>query len=168
LFGVVLGNEKEIYKILRMERPPNAVIDAGLKRFESEIAFLLRTFFFVYIGLMVTISDIKIVIVGVIISLILLLARFGAVRVATARCSELIEERPIMSVMLTRGLAAAVLATLPMQYAEINPVFKELSPVYNVPYYSIYINLAVLVILATAVIATVGIPLLKRRARKAP
>ncbi|MEM3609049.1 MAG: cation:proton antiporter [Candidatus Bathyarchaeia archaeon] len=163
LFGVVLGNEKEIYKILRMERPPNAVIDAGLKRFESEIAFLLRTFFFVYIGLIVTIDKINTVIVGIILSLILLLVRFGAVRIATARCSELVRERPIMSVMLTRGLAAAVLATLPMEYTDISkypeagPIFQELAP--------LYINLAVLVILATAIIATVGIPLLKRKTR---
>jgi cell volume regulation protein A len=158
LFGVMLGNEKEIYRMLRMERPLDLVVDAGLKRFESEVAFLLRTFFFVYIGLIVTISEIKIVIVGVILSLMLLLVRFGAVKIATIRCSELAEERPIMSVVLTRGLAAAVLATLPMQYADENPIFKELSP--------IYINLAVLVILTTAIIATVGIPILKRKAKK--
>jgi cell volume regulation protein A len=144
--------------MLRMERPLDLVVDAGLKRFESEVAFLLRTFFFVYIGLIVTISEIKIVIVGVILSLMLLLVRFGAVKIATIRCSELAEERPIMSVVLTRGLAAAVLATLPMQYADENPIFKELSP--------IYINLAVLVILTTAIIATVGIPILKRKAKK--
>jgi cell volume regulation protein A len=158
LFGVMLGNEKEIYRMLRMERPPDLVVDVGLKRFESEIAFLLRTFFFVYIGLIVSIGEIKTVVIGVILSLILLLVRFGAVRIATARCSELVEERPIMSVMLTRGLAAAVLATLPMQYADENSIFKDL--------YSIYINLAVLVILTTAIIATVGIPTLKRKAKK--
>ena len=158
LFGIVLGNEKEIYRILRMERPSSTVIDIGLKRFESEVAFLLRTFFFVYIGLIVTISEIKIVTVGVILSLILLLSRFGAVKIATARCSELVAERPIMSVLLTRGLAAAVLATLPLQYADENPIFKELAP--------IYINIAVLVILTTAIIATVGIPMLKRKSQK--
>jgi len=61
-------------------------------------------------------------------------------------------------VMLTRGLAAAVLATLPMQYADENPIFQALYP--------IYVNIAVLVILATAIIATVGIPLLKRKSKK--
>jgi len=123
LFGIVLGNEREIYRIFRMEKPPpsGTVIDAGLKRFESEIAFLLRTFFFVYMGLIVSIGDIKTIMVGVILSLTLLLSRFAAVKIATARCSELADERPIMSVMLTRGLAAAVLATLPMQYAAENP-----------------------------------------------
>ena len=158
LFGIVLGNEKEIYRMLRMERPTETVIDAGLKRFESEVAFLLRTFFFVYIGLISTIGDVRIALLGVILSLILLLVRFGAVRIATARCSELVEERPIMSVILTRGLAAAVLATLPLQYKGMNPIFGEL--------YEIYINLAVLVILATAIIATVGVPVLRRRAKK--
>ncbi|MEM2806734.1 MAG: cation:proton antiporter [Candidatus Bathyarchaeia archaeon] len=158
LFGMILGNEKEIYRMLRMERPSETVIDAGLKRFESEVAFLLRTFFFVYIGLISTISDIRVALLGIILSLILLLVRFGAVRVATARCSELVEERPIMSVILTRGLAAAVLATLPLQYSKANPTFGEL--------YEIYINLAVLVILATAIIATIGIPILKRRTKE--
>lgn len=158
LFGIVLGNEKEIYRILKMERPSNTVVDVGLKRFESEIAFLLRTFFFVYIGLMVSIGEIKTIFIGVILSLLLLLVRFGAVKIATVRCSELAEERSIMSVVLTRGLAAAVLATLPMQYAEENSIFEALSP--------IYVNLAVLVILATAIIATIGVPMLKWKSQK--
>jgi len=163
LFGIMLGNEKEIYRILRMERQSNLVVDFGLKRFESEIAFLLRTFFFVYIGLIVTIGNIRFVITGIILSLMMLLLRFGAVKLATLR-SELVKERPIMTVMLTRGLAAAVLATLPLQYVDVakypeaGPIFQSLSP--------LYINLAVILILATAIIATVGIPLLRLRTKK--
>jgi cell volume regulation protein A len=164
LFGMMLGNEREIYRMLRMERPPNLVVDAGLKRFESEVAFLLRTFFFVFIGLIVTIADIKTLIAGVILSLMLLLIRFGAVTLVTLRSKDLIKERPIMSVMLARGLAAAVLATLPLQYSTTEAIakygypaelFADLSP--------IYINLAVIIILATAIIATVGVPILKRK-----
>ena len=67
LFGIVLGNEKEIYRMLRMEKPTETVIDAGLKRFESEVAFLLRTFFFVYIGLISTIGNVRIALLGVIL-----------------------------------------------------------------------------------------------------
>jgi cell volume regulation protein A len=163
LFGVMLGNEKQIYGILRMKKPTSQVVDAGLKRFESEIAFLLRTFFFVYIGLIATMLSVQTILVGITLSLALLLTRFGAVRLATIR-SDLIEERPIMSILLTRGLAAAVLATLPLQYADpakypvVGRVFQQLSP--------IYINVAVVVILSTALIATIGIPLLKWKARK--
>ncbi|MEM4733766.1 MAG: cation:proton antiporter, partial [Candidatus Bathyarchaeia archaeon] len=147
LFGTVLGNEKEIYRILKMERTQSVVVDAGLKKFESEIAFLLRTFFFVYIGLIVTISDVTTIMIGIVLSLALLLARFGAVTLAIKGSSELECERPIMSVLLTRGLATAVLATLPTQYAdptlypEAGPIFQALGP--------LYINLAVVIILAT-------------------
>jgi cell volume regulation protein A len=169
LFGIMLGNEKEIYRMLRMERPSNLVVDVGLKRFESEVAFLLRTFFFVYIGLIVTISSITTVITGIILSLMLLLIRFGAVTFATIRSDELVKERPIMVVVLTRGLAAAVLATLPSQYSTSEAIAKYGSPAeLFAKLSSLYINLAVLIILATAIITTAGIPLLKRRAGKKP
>ncbi|MEM0313622.1 MAG: cation:proton antiporter, partial [Candidatus Bathyarchaeia archaeon] len=155
VFGMVLGNEREIYRMFRMESPPYTLIDEGLKRFESEIAFLLRTFFFVYIGLIVTLSEFNAAIAGVIISFLLLAVRYIAVRIATVRCSEVIEDRSIMSVLLTRGLAAAVLGTLPTQYAAQNPIFSELA--------HLYANVTVFVILTTAVMATVGIPLLRRK-----
>jgi cell volume regulation protein A len=163
LFGIMLGNEKEIYGILRMKKPSNQVVDAGLKRFESEIAFLLRAFFFVYIGLIVTAPNLTTVIIGIALALTLLLIRIGVVHVATIR-SELIQERAIMSALLTRGLASAVLATLPLQYADpvkypdVGRIFQQLAP--------FYINITVVVILATAVITTVGIPLLRRKTKK--
>ena len=163
LFGIMLGNEKEIYGILRMKKPSNQVVDAGLKRFESEIAFLLRAFFFVYIGLIVTAPNLTTVVIGIALALTLLLIRIGVVHVATIR-SELIQERAIMSALLTRGLASAVLATLPLQYADpvkypdVGRIFQQLAP--------FYINITVVVILATAVITTVGIPLLRRKTEK--
>jgi len=163
LFGIMLGNEKEIYGILRMKKPSNQVVDAGLKRFESEIAFLLRAFFFVYIGLIVTAPNLTTVVIGIALALTLLLIRIGVVHMATIR-SELIQERAIMSALLTRGLASAVLATLPLQYADpvkypdVGRVFQQLAP--------FYINITVVVILATAVITTVGIPLLRRETKK--
>lgn len=165
LFGITLGNEKEIYQILRMKRPPNMVVDGGLKRFESEIAFLLRTFFFVFIGLIASISNVTVVFTGIILSLVLLLVRFGSVALVTIR-SELLEERAIMSVTLTRGLAAAVLATLPLQYATPDAISKYGLPAeYFAKLSYLYVDVAVIVILTTAIIASVGIPLLKRKAR---
>jgi NhaP-type Na+/H+ or K+/H+ antiporter len=146
-----------------MKKPSSRVVDAGLKRFESEIAFLLRTFFFVYIGLIATMTNVLTVVVGVALSLTLLLTRFGVVQLTTIR-SELNNERGIMSVLLTRGLASAVLATLtlqytdPVKYPEVGRIFQQLSP--------LYINVAVVVILTTVVIATVGVPVLRWKNRK--
>jgi cell volume regulation protein A len=163
LFGIMLGNEKAIYGILRMKKPPDQVVDPGLKRFESEIAFLLRAFFFVYIGLIVTLPKLTTVIAGILLALSLLLIRYGVVNVATIR-SKLTPERGIMSLLLTRGLASAVLATLTLQYADpvkypsIGTIFQQLSP--------LYISMTVVVILATALIATVGTPVLKWKTKE--
>jgi cell volume regulation protein A len=148
LFGLTLGNEREISRLAKREVASWTVVDEGLKRFESEIAFLIRTFFFVFLGLIATISNIGFLFLGIIMSLLLLLVRFGAVWIATIR-SELKSERPIMSAVLTRGLAAAVLATLPIQYGLL--------------YSDVFINLAVVIIISTAIIATVGVFFISRK-----
>ena len=142
LFGLILGNEKEILKQLRRKETSIVAVDAGLKRFESEIAFLIRTFFFVFLGIIATISSISLLFLGMILTLLLLLVRLGTVWLTTIG-SELKKERSIMSFVLTRGLAAAVLATLPIQYGLLYP--------------EVFINLAVVIIMSTAIIATVGI-----------
>jgi cell volume regulation protein A len=161
--GIILGNEKEIYSILRTKKPTSQVVDAGLRRFESEMAFLLRTYFFVYLGLIVTTTTITIIIAGARLSFTLLIISFGVVHLATIR-SNLTEERTTMSILLTRGLAAAVLATLPLQYTDLTKypdvanTFQQLTPA--------YITMAVAVILTTSIIATTGIIMLKRKNNK--
>jgi cell volume regulation protein A len=154
LFGLMLGNENEILKILHLGTATRASVDEGLKRFESEIAFFIRTFFFVFLGIIASISNVTFVFIGVLLSLILLGVRIGVVQLATIR-SDLKKEKSIISVVLTRGLAAAVLATLPAQYEE----FAAYSPY--------FINFAVVIILSTAIIATVGVlGISKRRTSK--
>ena len=153
LFGLILGNETDIFRLFRQKIYLAAAkcVEEGLKRFESEIAFFIRTFFFVFLGLILVVNDVGFVILGVIFALVLLLVRFGAVFLATLR-SDIKNERTIMSVILTRGLAAAVLATLPAQY--------------GLQYASVFVNLAVVIIISTAIIATAGAVLLSRRSEK--
>lgn len=163
IFGLILGNEKSIFRALKREQVGDVAVDGGLRRFESEIAFLVRTFFFVFLGLIAMISDLWFVFIGAILSLILLLTRLGVVTLGTLK-SELRNERSVMGVVLTRGLAAAVLATLPLQYAdpltynEAGLVFQELSP--------LYINLAVIIIVSTTIIATAGVFVLRTTKKK--
>lgn len=156
LFGLMLGNEGAILAALKRQSQSATIadevaVDAGLRRFESEIAFLIRTFFFVFLGLIAMISHVWFVFVGAILSLLLLLVRFGAVSLVTLH-SELRDERPVMGVVLTRGLAAAVLATLPLQY--------------DLPFSSLYVSLAVIIIMSTALIATIGTFVLGRRGKR--
>jgi cell volume regulation protein A len=146
IFGLILGNEKSILNVFRQTASERAKefslsVSDGLKRFGSEIAFLIRTFFFVFLGLIVSVSTVELLLAGVAISLILLGTRFGAVWLTTLR-SPMKSERKVMTVVLTRGLAAAVLATLPVQY--------------GLEYSDLFVSIAVVVIFTTAIIATVG------------
>jgi cell volume regulation protein A len=151
IFGLILGNEKDILRGLTnifrfnigggIDGKIECSVSKGFKRFESEIAFLIRTFFFVFLGIIATISSPTLLFAGVIVSLILFITRYCSVFIATIK-SPLKKERQIMTYVLTRGLAAAVLATLPAQYSLL--------------YSDLFINIAVVVIVTTAIIATVG------------
>jgi cell volume regulation protein A len=85
---------------------------------------------------------------GVLLSVILLATRFGAVWIATLK-SSLQKERQIITLVLTRGLAAAVLATLPAQY--------------GLSYSNLFVDLAVVIIVTTAIMATIGSLVLSRK-----
>jgi cell volume regulation protein A len=152
VFGLILGNERDIVKLISYLKPDEEKVtlsvSKGLKRFEAEIAFLIRTFFFVFLGIIFSFSTLYIFIMGILLSALLFVTRFGAVWITTAK-SHLKKERPIMTFVLTRGLAAAVLATLPTQYGLL--------------YADLFINVAVVVIVSTAVLATVGVFALGRK-----
>lgn len=150
IFGIVLGNERVIFEILKRRGPRSVIVDAGLRRFEEEIAFFIRSFFLVYLGLMAVTINIKSVFWGMILSFLLLLVRYVAVRFATIR-SPLREECPVMSVVFTRGLVAAIIATMPMQHGLL--------------YADLYLNITIVVIITTAIFCIVGMFVLSR-ARK--
>ncbi|MCK5397381.1 MAG: cation:proton antiporter, partial [Thermoplasmata archaeon] len=49
VFGLVLSNKDEIARILKIKG--SFVFDEHIKQFHSEVSFLIRTFFFVYLGI---------------------------------------------------------------------------------------------------------------------
>jgi len=148
IFGIVLGNEKEVLKLFNRPSTKNVCVDAGLMRFEEEIAFAIRSFFFVYLGLLTVAIDSTSLFWGLILSFILLLIRYGTVRLATIN-SPLRNENSVMSVVLTRGLVAAILATIPMQYGLL--------------YAELYLNVTLIVIITTAIFSTIGVLVLSRK-----
>ncbi len=149
ILGIVLGNEEEISSFLhKSERP--VVLDESFKKLESEIAFLVKTFFFVYLGLIVSFPNIFLVAYGLTISLLLLLVRYVAVGIVTLM-SSLRREKELMNVVYARGLAAAVLAVLPQQMGLSRA--------------DIYIPVTLTVILSTAIITTLGVSYFSSKAR---
>jgi len=79
IFGLILGNERDIRKLFKQNNiayQPNGkvtlCVSKGLKRFEAEVAFLIRTFFFVFLGIIFTCSNIIFLIGGIAVSCILI------------------------------------------------------------------------------------------------
>lgn len=117
-FGIVLGNI-DMLAGLKMPGPLLArlkpvQLNATEEALFAEIVFLLKTFFFVFIGLSMRFTLWHSVLAG-----FLLTAALFIVRVPVVRWSMNAKTAPadasIASVMTPKGLAAAVLASMPLQ-----------------------------------------------------
>jgi NhaP-type Na+/H+ or K+/H+ antiporter len=115
-FGIVLGNIS-FFSIPWLERRMNLtplVHNETEKLFFSELVFVVKTFFFVFIGLSVEFSDYSSMGIAISLTGVLLFSRYGAVRVSMNRQTPG-NDALLMSVMVPKGTAAAVLAGLPLQ-----------------------------------------------------
>ncbi len=150
-FGIILGNGRRIlrgigYGSIAYE------IDATSRSFHKLISFLIRTFFFVFLGLLVSIQSPINILIGIIISIGILLTRPLAVKVISKGEKEFSElDKKIIGVMMPRGLAAAVLAYMPIAALPSDTVVKS------------FADIAFTVILMTTIIATVGTIYYKRK-----
>lgn len=116
LFGITLANIDVIPKpfLERYTRFVPHTINETERVFFSEVVFLLKTFFFVYIGISIALDDYYSLAVGGMITLLLFAFRIPIVRISV-RPSIPVNDRVIISLMVPKGLAAAVLASLPAQ-----------------------------------------------------
>ncbi len=163
LFGAVLGNERvirqliggtegdtldstidEVYQFIGtpMRDVEDAVWRTYLVRFESEIAFLVRTFIFVYMGVSINVTNPLWILYGGILTVLLFGTRVAAVTLATVR-SSLQAERSLITVVLARGLNEAVLSVVFLTY--------------NLPYTAMFQQIAFIIIILTNVITTLGV-----------
>ena len=115
-FGITLGNidvlGPPIMKNI-ISRKPISLNDFE-RAFFSEAVFLLRTFFFVYIGISVRLHDWWPLALGAIITGTLFLIRIPIVRLSVPRDTPT-KDAAFMAAMIPKGLGAAVLASLPVQ-----------------------------------------------------
>ncbi|MHC1579333.1 MAG: cation:proton antiporter domain-containing protein [Candidatus Alkanophagales archaeon] len=155
LFGLTLGNEESVAYILRHEREILR-FDETMRAFHSEISFFIRAFFFVYLGAICSVPQPDVIVHGVLISLALLAARTVSVVACTVR-THLWADAAVMSLMLPRGLAAAVLATHVLSFADRFPGGMQDALIIS--------ELTFVVIFATILMCTVGTCLFLRRSR---
>lgn len=83
------------------------------KEFFAQLVSLLKTFFFIYIGISIHFADMNIIYLGAAITIIIYLARIVMVWFTMPR-SIPASDAAIVAVMEPKGLAAAVLASLPL------------------------------------------------------
>ena len=153
-FGLVLGNKKHFEKVFKRIKL-DFMLDEQIKYLNSEITFLLRSFFFVYLGLIFSMNIVTIwFILGcAIICAAIVLARYASAKLTTyVGDFDTFDEKGIFA-MLPRGLAAAVLATYPAQQQLAFNAYTDNPFMENA---GIFIQNSVLVvILTTTVLATI-------------
>jgi len=119
-FGITLGNIESIN--LTIFKPSSAKEPVGLteteKVFFSEVAFLLKTFFFVYLGLSLELISEPLIILSLILTVIAFALRIPATRLSL-RGSLPLKDMSIVAAMVPKGLAAVVLASVPLQQGVI-------------------------------------------------
>lgn len=138
VFGLMLGNKKHLSRVLRFKLPKIEMDDPT----HNQIAFLVRSFFFVFVGLMASFGKVEYVIFGILITIAIYYGRTIVGRITlTKRFSQL--DRQVTYVMIPRGLAAAVLATYPITL--------------GLPNAEAYPQIVFFIILSSVIITTIGL-----------
>ncbi|MFZ5432437.1 MAG: cation:proton antiporter [Calditrichota bacterium] len=127
---------------------------SDIGRFHAELTFLVRTFFFVFLGMLFDFSHLtwKLLAEGVAIFVMVLLARLIAVRFSFLRGQDPASWHGarVLFLFMPRGLATAVLATLPAAYGLHGT--------------QDFVTVTVLVILFTNLAITIGVRWVERTA----
>ena len=86
------------------------------KAFYSEAVFLLKTYFFVYLGISIQFGEIYLALTSASIVLMVYAMRLALTRLVFRDTSYSLRDAAVTSMMGPKGLASAVLATLPLKY----------------------------------------------------
>jgi potassium/hydrogen antiporter len=115
-FSVVVGNAESLMKMVGFSLGNKPLrLDDTVVTVHTQIAFIIKSFFFTYIGLMLA-PPWSLLLLGIVVGLMLFAARLPAVMLIIRRPAFNLTERKLISVSLPRGMAAGVLATLPAVY----------------------------------------------------
>lgn len=124
VFGIIIGNARKIAKFAKFEW--ENPITRTTRLFQEEVTFFVRTFFFTYIGLLLSIQyfSVTVILAGVGILALVTLSRFAIQKLLLPDMPA--RDRNIIITMMPRGLAAAVLATYPATLDITIPNFQEI------------------------------------------
>jgi Na+:H+ antiporter len=147
VFGLILGNGMDFARFLRTKR--TIEIHNTMMKFHSQISFIVKTFFFAYLGLMITFDEPNVIVPSIILSLALLGVRYIVVPIISIGNRTLLANKGILATMLPRGLSAAVVAEIAASSGIVNAW--------------LYPEIVIVIIATTVIISAIGIPLFTRK-----
>ncbi len=176
--GLVLGNHRIVERRLGLRS--RSVVDERIKQFHGEISFVVRTFFFVFLGVVFTfqftgnwVVATPVPVLGLLngtvwlflVGIFLVFLGIVAVRIGVSWITARVHnksptQRRLLWSVMGRGLAAAVLASLPFTIpAFVAPSTTGEAYYASVlaPYETQFLNAAFFIILLTVVATTVGV-----------
>lgn len=121
-FGLVLGNSRSILKKqveekkVKEDKITTNILTPSARNFFDEIYFFVKTFFFVYLGILIDFSNPEIFVSGLLLTLAMFVIRPVVVAIMFKDDSSMdTKERTFLEILIPKGLAAAVLAGLSVQ-----------------------------------------------------
>jgi len=158
-FGLMLKNSKQLSSIIRgilskKAKDRKKAIKGGLgisvttpseEYFYHQISFFLKTFFFVYIGILLDISDWKALLIGIIIACLIMVSRMFSL-LLTRKMSEF--DSQLVNAVFARGLAAAAVAQLAVEAGILGAGF--------------IVNIAFVAITGTIILSSLSVFFLRR------
>ncbi len=144
-FGLVLGNPDyfEMSFLSKFGLHQMSPLEEGEKSFFKEFVFILKTYFFVYIGICIPFTDFHALLYGAVISAALFVIRFAIVGIVGRKNTK--ADRLTVSMMIPKGLVSAVLASMPEQLnAEMGyPVIECATEIKNITYAVIFCSIII-------------------------
>ena len=145
IFGVALANSKKIpLDILQRFGTDHLTEFTSIeKTLFSEVIFLVKTFFFIFLGMSIQFGNGKILFIGIILTGLIYIGRLALCKILIKKNTPT-SEAAMISFIIPKGLAAAVLAEVPMHMglpATIEPMFIEIRAIiYMVILFSILLT----------------------------
>jgi len=138
VFGLMLGKKNYFTRVLKIKFPEDLIDDS----LHNQVTFLVRAFFFVFVGLLASFAQIEYVIFGVIAAIAIYIGRIIITKSVLVRGFSKLDKK-VTSVMIPRGLAAAVLATFPLSM--------------GLPNAEAYPQIIFFIVITSVIITTIGL-----------
>ena len=143
-FGIGLANIDGIYNawLKKFIKKVPVNLNETERSLFSELVLLLKTFFFIYVGISIQLKSWEPIVIGLGISILLFIIRIPAVRFAISKKEDIPEKEVVfMSALNPKGLTAAVLATQALIYIpDMETAMFVRNIVFSVILFSIVIN----------------------------